>query len=79
LPSSMPRPKPPVSGNTSLRNIVGDTPTKSAWGGGGGANVETVRDVDSIAVGEVERESPKGKKGKGKQKQTLFTLGSIPT
>jgi hypothetical protein len=79
--SSAARPKLPVSGNTSLRNIIGDTlPVKSAWGSGGG-NAESVLNANSAVVGEqeVERDVPRGKKGKGKQKQTLFTLGSMPT
>lgn len=80
LPSSAPaRPKAPVKGNVSLQNILGNPtpPAVSAWGGGLSS---------STAVGEgggvSHNDAPssgKGKKGKGKQKQTLFTLGSFPS
>ena len=79
--SSAARSKPPVIANTSLRNIIGDSlPVKSAWGSGG-SNVESVQNANSVVVGEqeAERDAPRGKKGKGKQKQMLFTLGSMPT
>lgn len=70
---------PPVSGNQSLRNILGETaPTVAAWkssGTGSGGGTPTP-DEQSIAE---ETAGGKGKKGKGKQKQTLFTLGSFPT
>ncbi|KAG1782394.1 hypothetical protein EV702DRAFT_1064083 [Suillus placidus] len=80
LPSSgNPRMKPLVSGNQSLRNILGETaPTVAAWksngtvSGGGTPMPEEQSVVEETASG-------KGKKGKGKQKQTLFTLGSFPT
>lgn len=80
LPSSgNSRMKPLVSGNQSLRKILGETaPTIAAWKGndtasGGGSPIP-----DEHSVVE-ETASGKGKKGKGKQKQTLFTLGSFPT
>lgn len=72
------RVKPPVSGNPSLRNILGDVGVASAWSSktnGGGHGVETERAMQE----QVEPGAGKGKKGKGKQKQTLFTLGSFPT
>ncbi|KAG2349998.1 hypothetical protein BDR05DRAFT_972889 [Suillus weaverae] len=80
LPSSgNSRMKPLVSGNQSLRKILGETaPTVAAWksngtvSGGGTPIPEEQSVVEETASG-------KGKKGKGKQKQTLFTLGSFPT
>lgn len=69
--------KPVVSGNTSLRNILGEvTPVTPAWranGGGGGGGGET-----QGGSGHATPDTGKGKKSKGKQKQTLFTLGSFP-
>ncbi|KAF9447580.1 hypothetical protein P691DRAFT_820683 [Macrolepiota fuliginosa MF-IS2] len=92
LPSSgSARGKPKVSGNVSLKNILGsNAPVVSAWtpgsgNGNGGENSETrgSNPVVDRTVGEGEGEESglgrKGKKGKGKQKQTLFTLGSFPT
>ena len=79
---------PQVKGNVSLKNILGGSsaPAVAAWGGGGGggnSNADTPGG-DSVAAvegsGEGVQTGPKaGKKGKGKQKQTLFTLGSFPT
>jgi hypothetical protein len=75
--------KSPVSGNQSLRNILGESaPTITAWknndtGGGSGAQTP---DEPSVVLREAEEIGGRmGKKGKGKQKQTLFTLGSFPT
>lgn len=63
--------KPVVSGNTSLRNILGEvTPVTPAWranGGGGGGGRET-----HGGSGHATPDTGKGKKSKGKQKQTLF-------
>ena len=77
------RVKPPVGGNQSLRNILGETaPAVAAWqsnvtGGGSGTQIS---DEPGVILGEAEESSGgKGKKGKGKGKQTLFTLGSFPT
>ncbi|KAG1756876.1 uncharacterized protein EDB91DRAFT_1094923 [Suillus paluster] len=75
--------KPTVSGNQSLRNILGETaPTVAAWksnGTGSGSGTQTPDDR-SVVLGEAkETAGGRGKKGKGKQKQTLFTLGSFPT
>ncbi|KAG2357012.1 hypothetical protein BDR07DRAFT_1421535 [Suillus spraguei] len=68
LPSSSnSRTKPLVSGNQSLRKILGETaPTVAAWKSNGTAS------GGSTPI-------PDEQKGKGKQKQTLFTLGSFPT
>lgn len=80
LPSSgNSRMKPLVSGNQSLRKILGETaPTVAAWQGNDTANGGGSPVPDEQGVVE-ETASGKGKKGKGKQKQTLFTLGSFPT
>ncbi|KAG0707853.1 hypothetical protein DFH29DRAFT_600998 [Suillus ampliporus] len=80
LPSSgNSRTKPLVSGNQSLRNILGETaPPVAAWksnGTGSGSGTQTPDEHSAVE----ETAGGKGKKGKGKQKQTLFTLGSFPT
>ncbi|EGN95836.1 hypothetical protein SERLA73DRAFT_162550 [Serpula lacrymans var. lacrymans S7.3] len=79
--STSTRVKPSVSGNQSLRNILGDTTTiTSAWKPGNNG-VSAVQE-ESIATGDGavgDISSGKGRKGKGKQKQTLFTLGTFPT
>ena len=70
-------PKEFISGNKSLRNIVGDTlPVQPAWGQGPSVQPPS---PPSPTGPESEPSTPKGRKGKGKQKQTLFTLGSFPT
>lgn len=84
--SASARQKAPVSGNVSLRNILGVTaPPVPAWQAGSNtaAVAQTTAsaggaDVDTDTVGSEEGQG-KGKKSKGKQKQTLFTLGSFPT
>jgi len=69
-------PKEFISGNKSLKNILGDTlPTQSAWGQGPSTHPSS----PPPDPGSAEPVSTRGKKGKGKQKQTLFTLGSFPT
>ena len=75
-----------MSGNVSLRNILGNAtqPAVSAWGTGGTGDVGENVEVESGGQGSGSAAgsgggSGKGKKGKGKQKQTLFTLGSFPT
>lgn len=80
LPSSgNSRMKPLVSGNQSLRNILGETaPTVAAWKSNGTASGGSTPIPEEQSVIE-ETASGKGKKGKGKGKQTLFTLGSFPT
>lgn len=80
---------PQVKGNVSLKNILGASsgPAVAAWGtgGGGGGNANANGPEGDLAapaegVGEGVQTGPKaGKKAKGKQKQTLYTLGSFPT
>ena len=75
--SSSARIKPQVSGNVSLKNILGasNAPPPAAWGTSSGhteGGSDNAGDTEALAQG------GKGKKGKGKQKQTLFTLGSFP-
>ncbi|KIY70361.1 hypothetical protein CYLTODRAFT_488161 [Cylindrobasidium torrendii FP15055 ss-10] len=69
------RAKVPMSGNTSLKNIVGGGPPPPVrWGASG------EEEVDNVVEAEPQQVAPgKGKKGKGKQKQTLFTLGTFPS
>lgn len=83
LPSSAAsRQKAPVSGNVSLRNILGNqaAPAALAWtagsAGGRPQSPDATTDADVVPPA---GNGGKGKKGKGKQKQTLFTLGSFPT
>ncbi|KAF9242003.1 hypothetical protein BU15DRAFT_72940 [Melanogaster broomeanus] len=80
--STTQRMKAPVSGNRSLRKILGDTtPAASAWSASS-SSATTPAETAEREPSEVtanEGSSSKGKKGKGKQKQTLFTLGSFPT
>ncbi|KAH8106912.1 hypothetical protein BXZ70DRAFT_867873, partial [Cristinia sonorae] len=73
-------PRSAIGGNQSLRNIIGGDsgPSTPVWqngapGQGSGASTPNEPQED-------ERNDPTGgkKKGKGKQKQTLFTLGSFP-
>ncbi|KAF9651473.1 hypothetical protein BDM02DRAFT_3068932, partial [Thelephora ganbajun] len=77
LPTVAPN-KPPkefISGNKSLKNILGDTlPAQSVWGQGPSTQLSSPP-LDL----EPEPTNTRGRKGKGKQKQTLFTLGSFPT
>ena len=93
--SSASRHKPSVGGNSSLRNILGAPagPAVPAWQAGPGESVSAISsefiglDVTDNDGGEtvMMQEAAggggqrKGKKNKGKQKQTLFTLGSFPT
>ncbi|TFY64671.1 hypothetical protein EVJ58_g2456 [Rhodofomes roseus] len=77
-------PRAAIGGNKSLRNIIGDAaPSVPAWSNGGsssnGANGSTDPTPAEASSVQSEHTSNKGKKGKGKQKQTLFTLGSFPT
>jgi hypothetical protein len=68
-------PKQFISGNKSLKNILGDAqPAQPAWGQGP-STLPSSPPLDP----DPEPTTTKGKKGKGKQKQTLFTLGSFPT
>jgi hypothetical protein len=90
LPSSgSSKEKPKTGGNQSLKNILGNTaPAVSAWQAGSGpgsgnnsdSNIGTGGgDVAAGGEGEEGTAGKKGKKNKGKQKQTLFTLGSFPS
>lgn len=77
-------PKSAVSGNQSLKKILGEsTPAVPAWSSDkGSTNGANGNSSSAPAEGETTSQEPttgKGKKGKGKQKQTLFTLGSFPT
>ncbi|PPR02196.1 hypothetical protein CVT24_011423 [Panaeolus cyanescens] len=75
--SSSSRSKPQVSGNVSLRNILGtsNAPSASAWGASGDSGGQA---SEEVAESESTQAGGAGKKKKGKQKQTLFTLGSFP-
>ena len=109
MPSiSASRTKPQVSGNISLKNILGSNTTVApAWkqsnssmgdgggggggGGGGLANTAVVEEQGEVGEGpSVSGDAtvattapatthPKGRKERGKQKQTLFTIGSLAT
>lgn len=107
MPSSAAsRTRPQVSGNVSLKNILGSTtgPVVSAWqqsnstmgdggdGGGGLANtavVEEQGEVGGPVAGDASTAlttttttttpQTKGRKERGKHKQTLFTIGSLAT
>ncbi|KAI0636519.1 hypothetical protein C8Q77DRAFT_1154456 [Trametes polyzona] len=82
-------PKGAVSGNQSLRKILGESaPAQPAWqsgkgnGSGGESGTSTPGEPSGQADGETNGNGNGNggkKKGKGKQKQTLFTLGSFPT
>ncbi|KAI5985418.1 hypothetical protein EDC04DRAFT_1583940 [Pisolithus marmoratus] len=88
LPSSTnTRTRFPVAGNQSFRNIIGDPSlSNSAWraaapdstptNNGNGVTEITPRSTSRPGN---EGRVGKGRKGKGKQKQMLFTLGSFPT
>ncbi|TFY77520.1 hypothetical protein EWM64_g6492 [Hericium alpestre] len=84
LPSaSSQRARPVAGGKTSLQKILGSSaPATSAWapGASSGTSGETSGDtaVQEAPNGNI-TETVGKKKGKGKQKQTLFTLGSFPT
>ena len=68
-------PKEFISGNKSLKNILGDAiPAHPAWGQG-----PSTQQPSPPPDPEPEPTTAKGKKGKGKQKQTLYKLGSFPT
>lgn len=78
--SSSARPKATVGGNQSLKNILRDTtPATSAWSGGtSGSAAKAFEEEEGDGANATESAFGKSKK-KGKQKQTLFTLGSFPT
>ena len=83
-------PKAAISGNQSLRNILGaSAPAAPAWGGesgGSGSNTPAAGEQGAGGDGDGAGAGAGGgggggsgkKKGKGKQKQTLFTLGTFP-
>ncbi|KAF9532795.1 hypothetical protein CPB83DRAFT_784026 [Crepidotus variabilis] len=86
--SNAARSKPQVSGNVSLKNILGSTgpPSVKAWRSGDGGSTSggvSTTETPSENVESVVRSGGsgegKGKKLKGKQKQTLFTLGAFPS
>ncbi|KAI0672758.1 hypothetical protein C8Q78DRAFT_1121771 [Trametes maxima] len=78
-------PKGAVSGNQSLRKILGQSaPEQPAWkngrNGNGSGESGTSTPGEPAVQGDTDANGTVGKKkGKGKQKQTLFTLGSFPT
>jgi len=78
--SSAGRQKTNMSGNQSMKNILGDTTSvASVWTSGTvGTAAREPGDEEQSSVNAVEVGSGKSKK-KGKQKQTLFTLGTFPT
>jgi len=76
--------RPHVSGNQSLKHILGElnAPPSNPWGGKTGdecidtpGSSTAEGDADSLPDGG----AAKGKKKKGKEKQTLFTFGTFPT
>lgn len=75
-------PKAAVSGNQSLRKILGSSaPAQPAWGGDSGGSGPNAAAEPAQTDGDGAGAGAGGggkKKGKGKQKQTLFTLGSFP-
>ena len=82
--SATPRARPIVSARTSqLQHILGSAPpTTSAWAPGRAAPDEVTggREGEEVAVAAEAVSSPGGKKkGKQKQKQMLFMLGSYPS
>ena len=82
-----------MGGNSSLKNILGAStgPAQAAWKAGPSESVSLISsdftglDVtdndggEGVVMGDATGGQRKGKKSKGKQKQTLFTLGSFPT
>ena len=84
LPGSVaPRSRPVVSArNSQLHHILGSTPpTTSAWASGRSTPDEVAgREGEDMSAATVATASPGGKKkGKQKQKQRLFMLGSYPS
>ncbi|KAJ6563571.1 hypothetical protein DFH09DRAFT_1476168 [Mycena vulgaris] len=80
-PSAGARLKAPVSGNVSLRNILGPAaaPGPGVWGAGTGAGGSEPREEAVDTPGGAGGGGGGKKKGKGKGKQTLFTLGTFPS
>ncbi|KAH9958342.1 hypothetical protein BC827DRAFT_1345056 [Russula dissimulans] len=85
LPSSAaPRARPVISSrNSQLQHILGSAPpATSAWAPGRSAQEEAagMREAEEVtAPAEVAAGGPGKKRGKGKQKQTLFMFGSYPS
>jgi hypothetical protein len=82
--SAAPRARPVVSARTSqIQHILGSAPpTTSAWAPGRAAPDEVAggRESEEVSVATEAVASPGGKKkGKQKQKQMLFMLGSYPS
>ncbi|KAJ7926223.1 hypothetical protein B0H13DRAFT_1973088 [Mycena leptocephala] len=80
-PSAAARQKAQVSGNQSLRNILGTPagPAQGAWGGSASTDSTTAGPNDAREEAAADTGTGGGggkKKGKGKTKQTLFTLGT---
>ena len=76
--------KPSVSGNRSLQHILGEANTSSANAWGQKKDVLTTHPTASVTEADIDMlpvatGASKGKKKKGKEKQTLFTLGTFPT
>ncbi|EPQ57800.1 hypothetical protein GLOTRDRAFT_114435 [Gloeophyllum trabeum ATCC 11539] len=84
----------PVGGNQSLKNILGkpSQPAGNVWGAASASAAQPVSNGSSEVGHSRDEQEPNGevvgsrndggggrKKGKGKQKQTLFTLGTFPT
>ncbi|THH11849.1 hypothetical protein EW145_g384 [Phellinidium pouzarii] len=79
LPAAAPRVKPVMSGNQSLRNVIGKQgPAATAWGSNGNTEVSASAVEPEEPSDEVPLHAKKGKK-KGKEKVTLFTMGAFPT
>ncbi|KAJ7268157.1 hypothetical protein B0H12DRAFT_1097299 [Mycena haematopus] len=92
--STASRQKATVSGNVSLRNILGTTggpPAQGAWGSNSNSGAGSGASAGSTGAS-TPNEPPRDetdtgaggggggkKKGKGKTKQTLFTLGTFPS
>ncbi|KAL5490244.1 hypothetical protein ACEPAI_5077 [Sanghuangporus weigelae] len=81
LPSAAPRVKPPMSGNKSLRNIVSaSTTATNAWNASNeDPTVEQTTEGNTEEGINEEPQQPRKGKRKGKEKVTLFTLGTFPT
>ncbi|KIJ44253.1 hypothetical protein M422DRAFT_30404 [Sphaerobolus stellatus SS14] len=79
LPSSgSSQARPQVRGNQSLKNILGDTANAKPNNAWGQTNEEDGQPTEEAQDSQPEGVSNKGKKKKGKEKQTLFTFGTFP-
>lgn len=82
LPTTAARPKPLVKGNQSVRNIVGNPgPTINVWSGEGANDADGINEAitdEPTQPADPVAQQKKGKK-KGKEKVTLFTLGTFPS